>query len=210
MRSIARLLLLAAFLLFAALPLLAGTKIVHHWVRTGQPLPAPKKILIAAVMENYLVRQEFEDEMNRQLAPYGVEGIPSYLVLPPRNELMEGELKQRIQESSLDGVLVVEPKAVRKERKEVVTHDLYVPPPAYSQFWPYGNSISGEVNPGSSFTQENLLVRAEFNLYSTKEDLLVWNGESETVYSKNFERLGKQYARALVNQLKKDRIIRKK
>jgi len=183
---------------------------VRHWVRTGEPLPRLKRILVAAVMENYFIRQEFEDEMKRKLARYSVEGIPSYLVLPPKNEMMEGELKQRIKESALDGVLVVEPKAVRKETKEVVTHDLYVPPPAYSRFWPYWNSISGEFNPGISFTQENVLVRAEFNLYSTNEELLLWNGESDTVYSKNFERLGREYAWALVKQLNRDKILGKK
>jgi len=41
---------------------------------------------------------------------YSVEGIQSYMVLPPGNEMMEGELKQRIKESSLDSVLVVRPE----------------------------------------------------------------------------------------------------
>jgi len=38
----------------------------------------------------------------------------------------------------------------------------------------------------------------------------VWSGESDTVYEKNFERLGKGYAQALAKQLKKDKVIRKK
>ena len=38
----------------------------------------------------------------------------------------------------------------------------------------------------------------------------MWNGESDTVYSKDFEKLGKSYAKMLVNQLKKDKVIGKK
>src|ERR1700758_5007623 len=111
------------------LPLMASTKVVHRWVLTGVPMPRFQKMLVASIMENYLIRQEFEDEMKKLLVKYGVEGIQSYMVLPPRNEMMEGELKQRIKESSLDGVLVVRPKAARRESEEVVTGGIYMPPP---------------------------------------------------------------------------------
>jgi hypothetical protein len=201
---------LLAILAIAVLPLMASTKIVHRWVLTGVPMPRFQKMLVASIMENYLIRQEFEDEMKKLLAKYGVEGIQSYMVLPPRNEMMEGELKQRIKESSLDSVLVVRPKAVRKETEEVITGGIYVPPPGYYTFWPYWNTAYGDFYPTSSYTKENIIVRVEFNLYSTKDEKLVWSGESDTLYSKDFDKLGKDYARALVNQLKKDKVIRKK
>jgi hypothetical protein len=201
---------LIAILALAALPLLASTKIVHRWVLTGVPMPQFHKMLVASVMDNYLIRQEFEDEMKKQLAKYNVEGVQSYMVLPPRNEMMEGELKQRIKESSLDSVLVVRPKAVRKETEEVVTGGIYVPPPGYYTFWPYWNMAYGNFYPTSTTTKENIIVRVEFNLYSTKDEKLVWSGESDTVYSTDFDKLGKDYAKALTNQLKRDKVLRKK
>lgn len=201
---------LLTILAITVLPLRADTKIVHHWVLTGEPMPRFQKMLVASVMENYLIRQEFEDEMGKLLERYSVEGIPSYMVLPPRNEMMEGELKQRIKESVLDSVLVVRPKAMRKETEEVVTRGVYMPPPGYYAFWPYWNMAYGGLYPTSSYTKENVMVRVEFNLYSTKDEKLVWSGESDTLYSKNFEKLGKGYAQALVNQLKEDKVLRKR
>jgi len=201
---------LLTILAITGLPLMADTKIVHRWVLTGVPMPRFRKMLVASIMENYLVRQEFEDEMKKLLEKYNVEGIQSYMVLPPRNEMMEGELKQRIKESSLDSVLVIRPKAVRKETQEVVTGGMYLPPAGYSMFWPYWNMAYGGFYPTSTYTKEDIIVRVEFNLYSTKDEKLVWSGESDTLYSKNFEKLGKGYAQALVNQLKKDKVIRKK
>jgi hypothetical protein len=201
---------LLTVLAITVLPLTADTKIVHRWVLTGVSMPRFQKMLVASIMENYLIRQEFEDEMERLLAKYSVEGIQSYLVLPPRNEMMEGELKQRIKESSLDSVLVVRPKAVRKETQEVVTGGIYVPPSGYYMLGPYWNMAYGGFYPTSSYTKEDVIVRVEFNLYSTKDEKLVWSGESDTLYSKNFEKLGKGYAQALVNQLKEDKVIRKK
>src|SRR6266436_1204833 len=115
-----------------------------------------------------------------------------------------------IMESSLDSVLVIRPKAVRKETQEVVTGGMYLPPAGYSMFWPYWNMAYGGFYPTSTYTKEDIIVRVEFNLYSTKDEKLVWSGESDTLYSENFEKLGQGYAQALVNQLKKDKVIRKK
>ena len=120
-----------------ATPLHAGTKIIHRWVVTDQPMAKLRKILVIAVLENYLIRQEFEDEMEELLAKSGVQGIRSHMVLPPRNELMEGELKQRIKEADYDAVLVIRPKASRKETQKVGTKSVYMPPPFYQNLWPY-------------------------------------------------------------------------
>jgi hypothetical protein len=201
---------LLALVTLASLPLPASTKIVHRWVLTGLPMPTFHKMLVASIGENYLIRQEFEDEMKKLLAKYGVEGVQSYMVLPPKNEMMEGELKQRIKESALDSVLVIRAKAVRRESEEVVTGGIYMPPPGYYTFWPYWNMAYGDFYPISSYTRENIVVRVEFNLYSVKDERLVWSGETDTIYSKQFEKLGREYAQALVNQLKKDKVIRKK
>jgi hypothetical protein len=202
----------ALFAIFslAALPLLASTRIVHRWVLTGLPMPHFHQMLVASIMENYLIRQEFEDQMKILLAKYGVEGVQSYMVLPPRNEMMEGELKQRIKESSLDSVLVIRPKAVRKETEQVITGGIYVPPPGYYTFWPYWNMAYGNFYPTSSYSKEKIIVRVEFNLFSTKDERLIWSGETDTIYSTDFDRLAKGYAKTLVDQLKKDKIIRKK
>lgn len=187
-------------------PLLGNTKIVHHWV-TDQPIPKLKKILVIAVLENYLIRQEFEDEMERLLAKSGIEGVRSHMVLPPRNELMEGELRQRIKEADYDAVLVIRPKAFRKETQEVGTKSIYMPPPMYQSFWPYWDMAFKQYSAKGSYLKENTIVNAEFNLYRTKDETLLWNGETDTVYSKNFGKLARGYANTLVKQLKKDKVI---
>jgi hypothetical protein len=190
-----------------ATPLHAGTKIIHRWVVTDQPMPKLRTILVIAVLENYLIRQEFEDEMEELLAKSGVQGIRSHMVLPPRNELMEGELKQRIKEADYDAVLVIRPKAFRKETQEVGTKSVYMPPPFYQNLWPYWDMAFKQFSAKGSYLKENTMVSAEFNLYHTKDETLLWSGETDTVYSEDFEKLGKEYARALVKQLKKDKVI---
>ncbi len=198
------------FLVLAVLPLFADSVIIHRWVLTGLPMPKMKKILVLAVLENYLIRQEFEDRMKVLLAKQNVEGIESHMVLPPRNEMMEGELRDRIKESALDGVLVIRPNSVRNETQQVITGGVWVPPPGYYSFWPYWHTATMNFYPTSSYTQQNVVIRAEFNLYDVKTEKLIWSGETDTIYSKDFEKLGKQYAEMLVRQLKKDKVISKK
>ena len=193
-----------------ALPLFAGTRTVYRWVLTGIPMPTIKKMLIVGLTDNYLVRQELEDKMEELLAKSGVTGIKSHMVFPPRNELMEGELRQRIRESTLDAVLVVRPKEIRKESEEVVSGGFYVPPPGYYNFWPYWNLAYGSIYSTTSYIKENTIIHAECNVYSSKDEKLIWSGESDTMLEKSFEKMGKGYAQSLYNQLKKDKVIPKK
>lgn len=207
----ARALFLLAVFALAALPLVAGTKIIHRWVLTGEPIPKLHKILVIAVLENYLIRQEFEDEMEKLLAKSGVEGIKSHMVLPSREEVSEAELRKWIIDGDFDGALVIRPKAMRTETQEVVTSAIattyYAPPAPYYNFYPYMHMAWGQVYPISSYTKEDIIVSAEFNLYNTKNEKLIWNGETETLYTKDFGKLAKEYAKTIVRQLKKDKVI---
>jgi hypothetical protein len=210
MKTRSRLIALVAMLVLGALPLFAGTRIVFRWVLTGILMPTVKKILIVGLTDNYLVRQEFEDKMEELLAKSGVTGIKSHMVFPPKNELIEGELRQRIRESTLDAVLVVRPKEVRQESQEVVTGGFYVPPPGYYTFWPYWNLAYTSVYSTTSYIKQNTVIRAECNIYNVKNEKLIWSGESDTMLEKSFEKMGKGYAQSLFNQLKKNKVISKK
>jgi hypothetical protein len=205
-----RLLFLVPIFILAAPQLRAGTKIVHRWILTDHPLPKLQKILVIGVLENYLIRQELEDEMERLLAKTGVQGIRSHMVLPPRNELLEDELKQRIKEGDFDAILVIRPKAMRKESKEVrssLSIPSYMPPTAYYNFWPYWHGAWVQAYQSGSTVKEYTYVSTEFNLYNTRDEKLLWSGETESAYSKDFEKLAREYARALVKQLRKDKVI---
>jgi hypothetical protein len=37
-----------------------------------------------------------------------------------------------------------------------------------------------------TYLKENTIVSAEFNLYRTNDEALLWSGETDTVYSENF------------------------
>jgi len=185
--------------------LLARTTIIHSWVASGVQPPRLQKILFIAVLENYLVRQQLEDEMEKLFARSGIHATKSHMVLPPRNEVPEAELKQRIKDSDFDAVLVIRPKDIRKETEETVSGPAYLPPPGYHSLGPYWSHV--QAYHSRAHVQKNPVVRVEFNLYDRKNEGLLWGGESDTIYSKDFKKLGKSYAKALVKQMKRDGII---
>ena len=130
------------------------------------------------------------------------------MVLPPRDELIEGELKQRITESHLDAVLVIRPKAARTETEQVATlSTAYLPPTNYYHLWPYWSMAWSQTYSTTSIAEDKTIVRAEINLYCVKNEGLLRNGGTDTVYSKDFGKLGKEYAKVLVKQLRKDKVI---
>src|SRR2546429_1963946 len=93
--------------------------------------------------------------MEELLVKSGGQGIRSHMVLPPRTELMEGELKQRIKEADYDAVLVIRPKAFRKETQEVGTKSVFMPPPFYQNLWPYWDMASKQFSAKGSYLKEN-------------------------------------------------------
>src|SRR5277367_3182916 len=127
-----QILAVAGLTALAVAPALAGEKIKHRWVETQKPLPTLKKVLVVGITENSDAREEFEDEMKKQLAKLGIEAVPSPLFVPPRNEMMEPELKRRIKEVTLDAVLIVRPKIVSPDPKKEANGLNYTPPSSYS------------------------------------------------------------------------------
>jgi hypothetical protein len=208
MRSSLRAGALIAMLSLVVLPVLASTKIIHRWMVADMPMPQFHRMLVAGMLDNYVNRQEFEDQLKKLLAKYGVEGVQSYLILPPNNEMMERELKQRIKESSLDSVLVIRPTAAGQDQNEdAVRKAAYVPPADSYTFWPYWNATYGDFYPANFSSNANTVVRVEFNLYSIKDERLVWSGETDLIHSRDFEKLDSEYAEILISRLHKDRII---
>jgi hypothetical protein len=188
---------------------LAGTNFVRRWKNTEVPPPTLQKILVWALTENYIIRQHFEDEMEIQLAKAGAEGIKSHMVMPPRNETSEEEILQRIRESPLDAVMVVRPVEVRTETKETPGSLTYVPSPMYYSFGPYWNwAYRTAYTPG--YMEESTIAQVETNIYNSKTEELIWSGVSDTILQKDMEKDAKNLAKALVKQLKKDGLLRRK
>jgi hypothetical protein len=71
-----------------------------------------------------------------------------------------------------------------------------VPPPGYYNFWPHWN-LAYRVYSTTPYINENTVIRAECNIYNSKDEKLIWSGESDTMLEKSFEKMGKGLPRPL-------------
>jgi hypothetical protein len=99
---------------------------------------------------------------------------------------MEGELCQRFRESTLDAVLVVRPKEIREEKEEVVTGGFCVPPPGYYNFRPYWNMAYMDVYSTTSYGRKKHGRPRRVQHYNSKDEKLLWSGESDIMLEKSF------------------------
>jgi len=58
------------------------------------------------------------------------------------------------------------------------------------EFWPYWNMAGAGVRDQFLY-EEDTYVSTEFNLYNTKDEKLLWSGETDTVYTKDFGKLAR-------------------
>jgi hypothetical protein len=209
MLNITRLITFVMLLATIALVTLAKTSFVQRWKTTEGPAPTLHKLLVWSLTDNYIIRQHFEDEMEIQLQKAGAEGIKSHMVMPPANETSEDEIIQRIRESPLDSVMVVRPidkRQVHEDTAEMVV--AYTPMPYYYSFAPYWHyAYQTTYTPG--YTKESTIVQVETNIYSTKNEKLLWSGVSDTILKEELDKNAKSLAKALVKQLKKDHFLPK-
>ncbi|MBI3484697.1 MAG: hypothetical protein HY012_06040 [Acidobacteria bacterium] len=209
MKSTRRVVLFTAICLALVLSAAAETKIVKRWVITGMPVPTLNRILVVGLTENYIVRQYFEDEMERLLPKEGAVGIKSQMVLPPKDEMTQEEVIRRIHESKLDAVMIVRPKGIRKEEEYFPPSWNYIPNPTYMGLGPYWGYAYGAVyTPG--YMEQYTIARVEVNIYGAHDDKLIWSGLTDAFLKRDMEKVAKDFAKTMVKQMKKDKLLPKK
>jgi len=146
--------------------------------------------------------------MESLLAKSGVHGNQKPHGPASRNELMEGELKERIKRRPIRWRPVIRPGHAQGNQKwSQASPALFMCLPLLLEFLAVLELAWGQGYATSSYMEEDTYVSTEFNLYNTKDEKLLWSGETDTVYTKDFGKLAREYAKALVKQLRKDKVI---
>ena len=116
---------------------------------------------------------------------------------------MEGELRQRIKEADYDAVLGIRPRAFRKETQEVGTKSVYMPPPFYQNLGHIGTCRPSST-PRKVPVSRKTPLSAPSLIFTAPRMKPISRVEKQTPFIRQtFQRLGKEYASALVKQLKK-------
>ena len=192
------LLLSVTGLLFACGP---STKLEKSWSdpafnpKTMQPYT---KVLIVAPLKDASSQRIAEDKIAKQLKQ-GV-GVPSYTYLSTADSI-KAVVDERLLKDGFDGVITMRLKEVEKSTE-------YVPGTTYGGYYGYrGYYGYGSYSPG--YYTENKTFMVETNLYSIRENKLLWSGTTSSLNPTSFESTLDQIIYTIKYELQKKGFLKK-
>jgi hypothetical protein len=177
------------------------TQIVKSWKApdVGVDKAEYKKILISVLVKDEETRQFVEDRIVKTNSAF----YPSHTIFKSK-EIMQNvdRSKALLKEQNFDGVITMQ--LVKTD----VT-DRFVPDTFNGGYWGYHNYYyAGFWEPGYYREENSYLI--ETNVFSLKEDKLLWAGITSTVDPKTLEKAIDDILKEVRSQMIKDKLISRK
>jgi hypothetical protein len=185
---------------FLALAGCGSTELKSSWTpHDAQPITF-RKIIILAISKSDVTRRVAEDAMVQQIQ--SAQAVPAYSLIPKAEIRNERKVRERITAAGFDGIVTMRLVKVTKQVTAAPAHYS----PSYGSFRGYyGQSWGGAYSRGATVVDD--IVEIETNIYSVKEDRLVWAGISETFAPASVESLVYDLAVEIAKDLRKKGLI---
>ena len=166
---------------------------------------AGKKVAAVVITEDQDLQMSAEEELARQLTALGVQGVPSYRLVPKEVLRDKAKVKEWFERSGTAGLVVI--RVVSADKEISYTPDLWVTS-MYASPWDYyaygWSTAIGGVN-----RREDLVVTIETLVYSVPLGKLVWAGVSEKTNPKDAQKVVKDLVEAVVSEMRKQGLVPK-
>jgi len=178
-------------LMFACGP---STKLEKSWADPSFSLkPSPyKKVLVVAPLKDESSQRIAEDKIVKQIKTG--TGIQSYTYLKP-SDTDPKILNEKLLKDGFDGVIVMHLKDVEKSVS-------YNPGTSYGGWYGYRSYTPG-------YYSEDKTFLVETNMYSVKDDKLMWSGTTSSLNPASFEKSMDEIIYAIKTELQKKGILEK-
>jgi hypothetical protein len=153
----------------------ATTSFEQVWHAQPADMGNVRRVVTFYQAQDGAMRRTVEDQMARKLLQQGVQAIPSYAVLDASllNTDDRDKARTALAAKGFDAVLQIRLVSVESYPGQV--SDSYWNT-TYDWYWGVGWPTNYD-----DYVFESPIVRVETNLYSLKNDQLVWSGRSKTV-----------------------------
>lgn len=200
---------LAAVVLFLAS--CSGTKVTSSWKEPEVKLDQQQKIMVLALVNDRqdALRKNIEAEMTALLKQRGYDAVPAFATY--RKEDLKGLSEQKainkIRRNNIDQVLTIVMKDKSKEKSYVPSNGFYGPfPMYYGRFWPYYGMMNDRIyRPGYYTTNTRYFL--EGNLYSMKDNKLLYSVQTETFDPSSAARMAVVYSQQVVKDMTRQQLI---
>jgi hypothetical protein len=156
------------------------------------------KVLLVAFVKDSTNRRKVEDELVKLLKS---KGIASYQYLGEETSLLSKEvLDEKMKTDEFDGAMVlrlIDPAKDISHMPGTGTYPFY-----YKDFYSFYEGASGSYH-DKNYTISRTSYAVETNMYSFKENKLIWNGITNTVEPKNLDRMVEAIGKVITKEMKK-------
>lgn len=181
-----------------------STQLTSSWKTPGKEINIEKlnKVLVVALFKNETNRREAEDEMANYLQG---KGIASYNYLTDSFDPKNADaLRDKIKAADFDGAVTM--RLIDVDKEKVYT-------PGNTSFPIYNRNFSGYYSrnwisystPGYYSTTKIFTV--ETNIYSIKEDKIIWTGLTKTTDPEGVDKMMKEIVKVVYNKMLKEGFI---
>jgi hypothetical protein len=199
--------------LLVAVLLLSGcatTKVKDTW-KNPQLTHKVKRVYLIGITRNDKMRQLFETELVRQLAAYGVTGIPSYPDLVISGDVDREALRARLRAQGTDAVLVAR-IAGREQRTAAYSAGEsgfgIGTGPINVYYDEYYNSSVTIVAAGPAVESQFQVINISTKLFETESAEVIWAALTEfTVGDDNRSQRLREYAEIFVKKLQEEGLL---
>ena len=185
----------------------SSTQITSSWREADKTVIVEKlnKVLVVALFKDETSRHRAEDQMAGYL---NGKGIASYNYLDASfNKANEELLRTKIKTDGFDGAVTMRLVDVEKE-KTYTPGNMSLYPQYYRNFSGYYyRSWSNYSSPGYYSTTKVYTI--ETNVYSIKEDKIIWSGLTETTNPDGVKKITEEVAHAVYKKMLKEGFISK-
>jgi hypothetical protein len=202
-----KIILPALIIITALITSCSSTRITSSWREPDKTVVVEKlnKVLVVALFKDETSRHRAEDQMAGYL---GGKGIVSYNYLDADfNKANEALLREKIKTDGFDAAVTMRLVDVDKEK-------IYTPgnisfyPSYYRNFSGYYyRSWSNYSTPGYYTTTKTYTI--ETNVYSIKEDKIIWSGLTETTNPDGVKKMTEEVAHVVYMKMVKEGFISK-
>jgi hypothetical protein len=165
-----------------------------------------KSILVVAVTSDDLLRRNYEDRIVGLLAKRGRKGIPAYAAIGTRGKVEEAQLRQAIDQSGADGVLITRVTSVDRSSGTVPGATVAVGI-GYGGFYGFYSGVWQSVDLPPEQIIGTKWTASETRLFDARNGALAWTGVVDTRESDNFASALTQYINVIFDAMVNDRVL---
>ncbi len=191
--------IILAVIFLATFASCGSTKITSSWREPDKEITINKlnKVLIVALLDNETSRRKAEDQM---VAYLNGKGLVFYNYLNESfNEKDEGAIRNKIRDDGFDGAVTM--RLVDVDKEEIYTKGNFSLYPNYNRNFSeyYFRNRQNFYTPGYYSTTKTYIV--ETNVYSIKENKIIWSGLTKTIDPKGIKKMTGEIAKVVYRKM---------